>query len=32
MYTIEMFLLEAGYSYSEAQEIIVELLEDNGAD
>ena len=32
MYTLEMFLLEAGYSYTEAQEIIEELLEDDGAD
>ena len=32
MHTIEMFLLEAGYSYAETQEIIEELLEDDGAD
>ena len=32
MYTLEMFLLEEGYSYSETQEIIAELLEDDRAD
>ena len=32
MQTIEMFLIEEGFTVEEAKEIIAELLQDNGAD